>query len=404
MADNRGLTDLPLEIYNRAMPKAGVPDEDIAAITKVLSVTTKGMHGFFKQERADRKFVKELWQAVIYDERETVVKLSKERSDLFLRSVTEPIPNRFVTESKFTFQKFDLQGENLFTAVVRLKQMEMIKTLLDCCKPFEKDVLLKAALQRTILDALAKWVYYDMIIQPNTDSNAEAEEEILILPEYIHLAQSLLDVFMVETFPNGVPGQPGISFDVALSERAESALTALHNILVPKTAVKLDEHIDAELLLLAIYTVCRNHIQALNRGLTDDEWDKLDILAIRAIGLSQSAQIPETAKILCESLVEVVEALKKGQEKKISDKAARHQMKGGEDFYRSSRHVRSGMAFQFLCGIFGGWGDSVGRARVRGCWGAPGRLQQLFQAKATTVRKLRGNCDLSSNLSPTNRK
>jgi hypothetical protein len=390
MADARGLTDLPLEIYNRAMPQVGVPDAQLTAIIRNLSSTSRCLHSLLKQELVDRKFVKELWRAVINDKRESVVKQSKKRPDLFLRAVTQSIPNPFVTESKFTFQKFDLEGKNLFTAVVRLKQVEMFKTLLLCCKPFEQNVPLKAVLQRTAREALAEWVYYDTIIKPNTDPNAD--EEILILPNYLALAQSLFDVLWVETFPNGVPGQSdipeeeGISVKVALSEQSESAITSLHNILVPKTAVKLDQHIDVELFLLALYTVSRNHTHALNRAVTDEELYKIDIFAIRTIGLTQSASIPETAKILCEGLDDVTEAFKKGQNKEIRAFATQHKMRSGEDFYRWSRKVRSGMAFKFMCGTNGF------RDTVNGGTGGPMGLEYALRLYSNYFKQKQQQC------------
>jgi hypothetical protein len=368
MADSRGLTDLPLAIYTNAMPSAGVSDPDITAIVRALFYTSKDLHTLFKDELPNRVLAKQLWQAVINDDRAKVMKLAKEKPELFFKLLTLPAPKGLMIASKHTFRMFDLEGETLLSTATKLKQLEMIKVLLTCSDQLVLIEWAKPVLKDTKVAALSQWVFYDTII------NANNEEEIDISEEYLALAGSLLEVFKIETFPNGVPGiydktkKATIPYNVVLSNQTELALTSLLDILVPKTAVKLDGHIDVELFLLALYRACRNHILAIEaiRPLTEAEWDQMDALCVRAIGLTQDALIPETAEILCESLYGVAEAIGKGQEKKISDKASLHIMQSDDPFYRSSRNARAGLGFDFLCGIFG-WGLArCGRAAPRG--------------------------------------
>ncbi len=117
-----------------------------------------------------------------------------------------------------------------------------------------------------------------------------------------------MDVFREETFPNGIPGENNIPRNIELSEPTEVALLTLLDILVPKHAVKLDECIDAKLLLLATYRTYLNNFETFGFN-----WDKLNALCIRAMGLIQSALIPEMGKIFCESLYDVVTEMDGGK-------------------------------------------------------------------------------------------
>jgi hypothetical protein len=76
-------------------------------------------------------------------------------------------------------------------------------------------------------------------------------------------------------------------------------------------------------------------------------------------GLIQSVLTPETAKIFCESLDDVVTAIKKGEKKEISKEAASHKLKSGEAFYRVSRDSKEGAGFNFgSIGIPGSYATS----------------------------------------------
>src|SRR5579864_6820371 len=227
MADNRDpaitdLIDLPIclppEIFTTAMPAAGVPDARVSAVMGTLSRVCRGAHGFFKIPLAE-SFFKQLWEAVINGKQETVVYLSNKRPDLFLLLLTQSIPGRYVIKNKLTFHKFDLQGETLLSAPVKLKQFKMIETLISCSKQLEQTPFLKEAIAK----ALSQWKYYDVIVDPQNNN----EEEIVIPPEYMARAQLLIDAFKEETFPNGVPGAlcadgvTRIPLNVALSDKTE---------------------------------------------------------------------------------------------------------------------------------------------------------------------------------------
>lgn len=291
------------------------------------------------------KVMPDFLQAVVDDNRKKVSELLEKNPELLL---VEP-RTKLVIESQLTWQKF--YAEKALMMAVKRKQIKMIGLLLPYYDKLEQteDVIKAKA------EALSAWKPYTTI---RTDENSIFYKvRIVVLPEYAALAQSLIDVFkeaqegtqeeiQKETFPHGVPGSAGVPMNVALGDKIELALSSLLNILVPKKAVKLDEHIDVELLLLAIYKAYLKNFAAFNYN-----WDRLNALCIRVIGLTQSALIPETGEIFCEGLEDVVIAIHFGDEKEISPLAASHKLKKDADLYHVSRTSRSGSGFDFLCGM-----------------------------------------------------
>jgi hypothetical protein len=86
------------------------------------------------------------------------------------------------------------------------------------------------------------------LFPPGSKTLKDDYEGVIGIPrEYKICAKSLIDVFREETFPHGT------AVNSRFSENTESALSSLINILIPKNAVHLDEHIDPELFLLALY-------------------------------------------------------------------------------------------------------------------------------------------------------
>ena len=76
MADSRRLSDLPLlDIFTGAMPSAGVPDARVTSVLGTLSKSCTRFHRLFKPELTKRA-IKQLWQAMIDDDRKTVVKIA----------------------------------------------------------------------------------------------------------------------------------------------------------------------------------------------------------------------------------------------------------------------------------------------------------------------------------------
>lgn len=307
-------------------------------------------------EIARERLLPRLLRAVVNDDRNTVEVMLNLNPELLLLS---PHQN-CVIESQYTWQKFC--AEDALTMAVKLKQIKMIELLLS----FHEDLEQTDEAVQAKNTALSAWKPYEIV-----------NDEIIIPAEYDMLAESLIQIFREETFPKGVPDRNNIPWNIELSEPTEQAIVTLLNLLVPKKAVSLQQHIDVELLLLAVYRAYVKHFDSFNGN-----WEKLDAFSIRIIGLIQSALIPETGKIFCEGLDDIVTALNAGKERKISDRAANLKLLGGEDFYRISRGARIGSGFEFFCGIFGTGRPGHDRAR-RGWRNAPGgrRLGQAISSK-----------------------
>lgn len=362
MADSRGITDLPLEIYAGEMPNAGVSDTQVSSVMGTLSNSCRGLHRLFQPDLIKRA-TKQLWQAAIDDDRKAIVKIATAQPDLLLQLLITDMPKGFVIQSKYTHQKFDLEGENILAVAAKRKQIKMIETLLSCFDTLEQTSLVK----ERIVNALAQWSLYE------TAKNAQNEDGIVIPREYSIYAQSLIDVFREETFPNGKKGK--------FSEKTELALSSLFNILLPKNAVKLDDAVDPELFLLALYKAYRDNFDLFQN------WGQRDAFCARMIGLAQSVLSPETAKIFCEGLYNVVE-----DNTKISERAEALKLLSGESFYRPSRESLSGLGFEYLCGWAAtraesgvGLADYLSRMTVLLCVSL---LEKLCRAKATSFRNI----------------
>lgn len=273
-------------------------------------------------------------QAVIDDDRKKVAELLDKNPELLLVKS----PKGIEIQSQCTWLKINAESEDALSIAAKRKQIKMVELLL----PYYDKLEQTNELINAKTAALSAWKCYEI------QKNMQGDHVIVIPKEYEAIAQSLIDIFKEEDFPYGVPGANGIPNNAELNKNTESALSSLLEILVPKTAVKLDEHIDVELLLLAIYKTYVKNFSSFKYN-----WKQLDTICIRVIGLTQSALIPETGEIFCESLDDVVTATKNKIEKEISIKAKAHKMKRGQALYRVSRDSRVGSGYDYLCGISG---------------------------------------------------
>ncbi len=299
-------------------------------------------------------------QAVIDDDVETVKKCLDAEPDL----ISGQPDKNLVIESKLTWQKF--YAETALTMAVKRKQIKMIELLL----PYYDKLPQTEDIIKAKTEALSAWVFYE------TQKNAEGVDEIIIPQEYAAYAQSLIDVFQEETFPNGDPGVNGIPLNVALSEKTECALESLFNILLPKKAVKLDDYIDPELFLLALYKTYDDDHDNNDEGF--ENWEQRDAFCIRMIGLAQSVLPPETTNIFCSGLYFFEENTK------ISAHTNSLKLRNGKAFYRPSRDVRSGLGFEYVCDNGGYAGNRDAAFEI-----AFSRrdLEKICRAKTTSFRK-----------------
>lgn len=329
MAGNRHISKLEDMAFD-ALVKQGIFSIDAPTSVdpqKVSSVIEQKIHA---------RLMPIFLQAVIDDNRMKVAELLDKNPELLLVKALRGIE----IESQHTWLKIDAENEDALSIAAKRKQIKMIELLLPYYDRLEQteDVIKAKA------DALSAWKTY------TTQKNTEDEDEIVIPKLYANYAQSLIDVFKVETFPNGVKGK--------FSEKTEDALKLLFDILLPKKATKLDDYIDPELLLLALYKAYRDQFDSFQN------WEQRDAFCVRMIGLAQSVLSPETAKIFCEGLYYVVE-----ENRKISARAVSLKLLDGESFYRASRESLTGLGFEFLARLDGrGCLERQGPGRWGGTW------------------------------------
>lgn len=337
MAGNRQISKLE-DIAFDALVKQGIfsiETETNVDPQKVSSVIEQKIHA---------RLIAIFLQAEIDDDQKKVAELLDKNPELLLVKAQKGIE----IQSQYTWVTLDVENEDALSIAAKRKQIKMIELLLPYYDKLEQtEEVIKAK-----AESLSAWKNYQ--IQKNEETG---EDEIVIPREYADYAKSLIDVFREETFPNGVPGKVDevsnktTPFDVALSEKTEDALKLLFAILLPKKATKLDDYIDPELLLLALYQAYSDQFD------TFQNWEQRDAFCVRMIGLAQSVLTPETAKIFCEGLCYVVE-----EKRKISERAESLKLRGGESFYRASRESRSGLAFEYFCPASrgGDWAGALG--------------------------------------------
>lgn len=310
MADNRSIMDLPHEIFSVALPNAGVTEEAVTASLCTLSSSCRHFHGLFHAD-LKRRAQQKVWQAVIDDHQQTVIKVAHTYPRLLLQAA----PLGFAIKSQYTHQEFDLSGETLLSVAVKRKQIKMIEILLSCLSSVEQTNEDK----KQISDALSRW-------SPYKKTKLINNKDLIIIPiEFEVYTQLLISICINENFENNT-----------ISSTTEIALNKLFDILLPKIPQRLDDCIDQELFLFSLYLAYYNNfdrfISHVQRWLFQD----------RIIGFAQSLLSPETAKIFCEGFSNVI-----FNNCAISEKASKLLLNDDKPFYRLSRDTRLGMGFEY---------------------------------------------------------
>lgn len=355
MADNRGIADLPLEIFSSAMPEAGVSEAQVTDIMRRLSKSCSYLHQFFKEDLKERA-IKAFLQAVIDDDREKVLLMLDKHPELLLQ-----LPNeKLIIKSRHTWQQF--YAEDALIMAVKRKQIEMIKIILPYYDKLPQTDEVKIAKAK----AMSAWTNYDIRI------NVRGKYSILVPPEYDNFMQSLVDAFLQESFPNGT------ALNSKLSDLTEDALRNFRNRMLPLSPVKLDDYFDPELMLYVAYRAYEYNRDLFKTCIQRDHF------CVKVIGFIQSVLSPETAKIFCEALQGVVD-----KNKPISDCAKSLKLTYSKlSFYRSSQFSTTGLGFDYLCGTSftynGGYRLNKGLGWV--VWKS--MLAKLYHAKAESFLDL----------------
>lgn len=301
-------------------------------------------------------------QAVIDDDAVTVKKLLDELPELLL---IKPEKN-LVIESKLTWKKFI--AETALMMAVKLKLINMFNLLISYADQLEQSDAVIHAKSEAFL-ALTSY---------KTEKNAYGFDKIILSEDYIDYIKTLIEVFKAEELPEFLYDErTRRSNPLELSDEAESAVMSLLDKLIPEKAIKLDDRIDPELLLIAADRMYEKYNYAYSGGLNSryprhpnqDEGFKSfaqdDAFSLRIIGLIISALEPGTAKIFCQSLFDFYKGLNY-EDDKMSDRAASCKIlncgrgvqgRPNDDiilpFYRESRESRMGPGFDYICGKHG---------------------------------------------------
>lgn len=323
MADNRkqfsainAISALPKEIFAYALQDAGISPGAAAYTIISLAGTCKTLHRFFQNPACSTAVMRGVYQVVIDDDRELLGRILHARPRLLLMKP----PRDCVIESQLTWQRF-LLGDDILTVAVKRKQLEMIKLLLS----YYNEFAWMGNFKKVNAEALAKWSSFGM------------QNNQIVIPEvYSNRINKLIDVFVHESFHSD-----------DLSQGTYVELELLFKFILPVDPVKLDNYIDVELLLFAAFQAYKDNFDSFYN------WAQRDAFCIYVIGLIQSVLIPEVAKLYCESMNDLSNAIKNDLEFKISSRAAQHLLKKEQGFYHTSRDAKIGLGYQFSCGIYG---------------------------------------------------
>ena len=327
------LPNLPIEVQQHI---AGYLDGQSVGC---LSQSFSGFYAF-NQDRLSYTFLK----AVVNDDRETADRMLKSRPDLLLMT-----PPKGMTVKTLAWQTFYAEAAPLMAA--KRGQIEMLKIMrphFDCLPDQGKANAMLAAVKEA-------WAY-------QYKKNGQGVDEIMIPEEYRYYANALVDAFIAEPIQN----------NSNLSASAQSAFLAFFNILLPKSAVHLDDYVNPGVLLFALLNAYNDRIDHFQ------DLDQRDAFCIRIIGLAQSVLSVEDAKIFCEGLYHVVAQ----DSREVSKRANKLRLNNhGLYFYpqgcRPNVDSKAGLGFEFLCGFYpafdsvGLWGGIIGKlmaSKVLGCW------------------------------------
>ncbi len=265
-----------------------------------------------------------LAQAIVDDDRDTVKAMLDKKPELLLLQ-----PEVIVT-SEYTGQRFGVDGNFLGLACLR-KQIKMVKIILPYFEKLQTDEEQNEEIAAIKNAGMAQWLNYP------TNANGE----IQVPADYQAIIDDLIKVFKSE------PIAVGTTDFRTLSANIETAMETLYNRLIPdfkeediskRHVFTKQNYLDVELLLYAAYKAYETHFSSFKT------WEKRSAYSIRVIGILQNFLSPETAKIFCEGLYDVVE-----ENKAISERAAGLKLKDGTSFYSGSDFaLRAGLGFEFL--------------------------------------------------------
>jgi hypothetical protein len=294
MSNNREtsfqLIDLPEDVYTKAMPAAGISNNEMIKISKNLSLTCRNFYSMF-EEPMTFFALKKLLHAVVDDDQKTVKKILNCKLEILL--ITPP--PKWIITSQLTGDEYS--AKDALMMACQLRQTNMIKLLISYYKKMPQNEIVINKKTK----ALTAWPFYQI------EKNRENEEEIIIPDEYISYIESLMRIFLNETF------------EISFRSETSQAILSLTEKLQKK-------QFDTELLLLAVYKVFTHTYF----NISNDEMNfKVEHFCANIMSKVQAAVLPDSAKILCLGLDYVGSALNCGKKLIMTPAAENFLMKNG---------------------------------------------------------------------------
>ncbi len=276
--------------YNAFMEKLAANEVPVFTSDE-LDPKGEFQNGYVKYTQAllDELALNYLAQAIIDDEREIVKAMLDKKPELLLRS------DFVIATSEHTSQRFS--SANFLGLACLRKQMEMVKIitpyfdrLIAGAEVDEEEIARVKLIKKA---GLAQWFKYQI----------DANGEIQVPAEYQAIIDDLIRVFTSETIPTNTRDYRRLSTNI------ETAMETLYNRLLPdfkkedkseRRVLTKQNYLDVELLLNAAYRTYYTRFDSFST------WEQRTAFSIRVVGILQNFLHPETAKIFCLGVFEVL--------------------------------------------------------------------------------------------------
>lgn len=298
----------------------------------IISLTNSGVRTLFK-ESFDKIALNGLLQAIVDENEDKVKQILNKEPELLLKKPD----NHLVIESKLTWQQF--HSEEPLKMAFKRNQLEMVKLILP---------------------------YFDKIKDTNGKQEASKQLEACTnkterYKQYVLMVKTAIKEINTNTF----------------------SISDFRKKLLLDEVIVLDNYVDVEALLLAAYRVYAEEYVAFT------DWPQRDEFCIKVIGFLQRLLIPETAKVFCQGLHDVVE-----KKQLISDMAKSLKLVNNDSisYYPSVPNSSEGLGFSYLINDV-----AQSQQKAAGVLGAGYSLfEKLYQSKMSALNRLKNDLVLNN--------
>ena len=299
-----------------------------------------------------------LWQSVIDDDRELIIKILKCYPSLLCATTQKILTNSEMPkgiQSQLTWQIFDIRDETPLSFAIKRNQVKVVELIVKAIENTGNQ--LTAEQRQTIMQQWENTKVSLTSVSQKAPAAAEETGAWKLTPQQRSAQfyfQSLTAVIKQEKFLNGLDGP--------LSEATEIALETFRQTVLPKDPVLLDAYYDVEQLLIHAYQAYVVNFKQFQN------WEQRDLFCVKVIGYIQSLLPPEVARVFCENVSCMV--------------TGKLQLWDSKYFYRPGVNVSVGLGFTFLF-------NGTGLEFIQYLWPAIDFLQHHVTQKTTELGKLK---------------